>query len=266
MIWGRGLLSPDSNSAFTHDDFLNLNPVGVVPSHFFVGIFLLDALGTLFMAATVLSLLVCFSCRKVFSKILVFDLICLATIVSVVSVNTFLGVSLNLNFPYHNAVKYNYQSLPFFSLLAASLVGKYLSLFSSVKSKKKLNSLLFSVAFVGLVLLAVAMLLNMNQVHQLSTWDYLLFRVEMDKTVGYSFVNPSPTGKQSLLMNIQYLGFAFVLSGLVWASRHNLVESFTPMRNWIELKNALSHERQKNFRNKSYLVNGRLSKTQKTRS
>jgi len=213
------------------------------------------------LVATVLSSLVCFFRRKLFSKILVFDLICLATIVSVVSVNTFLGVGLNLNFPYHNAIKYDYQSLPFFSLLAASLVGKYLLLFSSVKSKEKLNILLFSVALVGLALLVASMILNMNQVHQLSTWDYLLFRVERASDVGYSFVNPSPTGEPSLLMNIQYLGFAFVLSGLVWASRHKLVESFKPMRSWIESKNALSHERQKNFRNKPSLVNEPLSKT-----
>ena len=39
VIWGRGLLSPDSNAAFTHDDFVNVNPFGVVPSYFFVGIF-----------------------------------------------------------------------------------------------------------------------------------------------------------------------------------------------------------------------------------
>lgn len=223
ITWGRGLLYADSHTAFTHDDFVNFNAGGVVPSYFFVGNFLLEALGALFLVATVLSLLVCFLRRKLFAKILTFDLICLATIVAIGSLNTFLGVGLNLSFPYNNAIKYNYQSLPFFSLLAASLVVKCFSLFNSAKSKEKLSSLLFSIASVGLILLVVSMFLNMNYVHQFSTADHLLFKVERDRNIGYSLINSSPIDKNSLLMNIQYLGFAFVLSGLVWASRHKIV-------------------------------------------
>jgi hypothetical protein len=264
IVWGRGLLYADSHTGFTHDDFVNFNAAGFVPSYFFVGNFLLQALGELFLVATVLSLLVCFLRRKLFAKILPFDLICLATIVAIGSVNTFLGVGLNLSFPYNNAVKYNYQSLPFFSLIAASLAVKCFSLFNSVKSKEKMGSLLFSVASVGLVLLVVSMFFNMIYVREFSTSDHLLFRVEGDRNVGYSFVNSSPLDENSLLIGIQYLGFAFVLSGLAWASRHKLVEPFKWMRRWIEMKNALSRERQKNFHNKPRLVNGPLSKTQKT--
>jgi 4-amino-4-deoxy-L-arabinose transferase-like glycosyltransferase len=226
ITWGRGLLYADSHTAFTHDDFVNFNAAGFVPSYFFVGNFLLEALGALFLVATVLSLLVCFLRRKLFAKILPFDLMCLATIVAVGSVNTFLGVGLNLSFPYNNAIKYNYHSLPFFSLLAASLVGKFILMFNSKKSKEKLKRLLYSVALVGLFLLVLSMFLNMNYVHQFSTSDHLLFRVERDMNVGYSFVNSSPIDENSLLMNIQYLGFAFVLSGLVWASRHKIVDAF----------------------------------------
>jgi uncharacterized membrane protein len=228
VIWGRGILYLETHAAFSHDDFVNFNASGVVPSYFFVGTFLLYyGLGWFFIGAVVLSLLVCLLRRKFFSRFLVFDLICLVTIVSVVGVNTFLGAGLNLSFPYNNAVKYDYQSLPFFSLLAASLASKCFSLFHSAGSKRKLSKLLFfSVALVGLILLVVSMFLNMNYVHQFSTADHLLFRVERDSNVGYSFVNSLPIDKNSLLMNIQYLGFAFVLSGLVWASRHKLVEAF----------------------------------------
>ena len=261
VIWGRGLLYADSHSAFSHDDFASFNASGVVPSYFFVGTFLLYyGLGFFFVIATVFSLLVCLLLRKLFSNFLVFDLICLATIVSVVSINTFLGAGLNLAFPYNNAIKYNYQSLPFFSLLAASLVSKCLSLFHSAKSKRKLNKLLFSsAALIGLFLLAASIFVNMYYAHLFSTSNYLLFRVEMGKELGYSLFNPTPINNDSPLMNIQYLGFAFVLSGLVWASRHKLVEPFKSLRRWIESKNALSYERQKNFRNTLRLVNGPLS-------
>jgi hypothetical protein len=248
VIWGRGILYLETHAAFSHDDFVNFNTSGVVPSYFFVGTFLLYyGLGFFFVIAAVFSLLVCLLLRKHFSNFLVFDLICLATIVSIVSVNTFLGAGLNLSFPYNNAIKYNYQSLPFFSLLAASLASKCLSLFHSAKSKKKRSKLLFSsAAFIGLFLLAASIFANMHYVHLFSTSNYLLFRVEMDKELGYSLFNPTPIAADSPLMNIQYLGFAFVLSGLVWASRHKIVAPFKSIRRWIETKEALSRARYKN--------------------
>jgi hypothetical protein len=184
-----------------------------------VGNFLLDGVGALFMIAAVLSLLVCFSRRKLFASFLPYDLMCLVTIVAVGSVDTLLGAGLNLSFPYNNAVKYSYQFLPFFSLLVASLAGKFFALFNSEKAKEKLNKVLFYVAAVGLFLLAISMLLHMNSVYQFSISDHLLFRVEIDKNIGYSLVNSTPIGKDSPLVGFQYLGFAFMLVGLVWVSR-----------------------------------------------
>ncbi len=249
VILGKGLLS-----VFHHADFGNYNSSDFVPSYFFVGNFLLNyGLGWFFMSAAVFSLLICLLCRKLFPKILVFDLICLVTIVSVVSVHTFLGAVLNLRSPYFNTIKYDYQSLPFFSLLAAALPSKCLLLCNSTKSKKKLNkSLFFSVALVGLLLLTAAIFVSMCFANFISRWNYLLFRVEMDKDMGYSLFNPTPTGEHSLLMNMQYLGFAFVLSGLVWASRHKLVGLLKSVRHWLETRHSAP------------LVDKSLSKTQKT--
>ncbi len=225
-----------------------------VPSFFFVFNFLVNyGLGWFFIGAAILSLVVCLMYRK-FHKLLAFDLICLATILFVVSVNTFLGAVLNLNAPYLNAIKYDYQSLPFFSLLAASLVGKGISLFNSLKSKGKLNKLLFFfVALGGLGLVAAAIFSNIYYTHQFSTLSYLIFRVEPGKNVGYSLTNTNPIGNSPLIA-IQYFGFAIVLSGLMWASRHKLYDYFNtsrhelynffynlfkPMRRWIEEKNAV---------------------------
>jgi hypothetical protein len=89
--------------------------------------------------------------------------------------------------------------------------------------KRKLKRrVFFFAALVGLFLLAAAVLANMNFAHQFSTWPYMLFRVELDQPVGYSFVNPAPIGKYSALMAVQYVGFAVVLSGLAWAGRREL--------------------------------------------
>ena len=219
VISGQGMLS-----VFNHGDFINHNSSEVIPSYLFVVNFLVNyGLGWFFIDAAILSLLICLMQRSLFHKLLVFDLICLATIISVVSVNTFLGVVLSLKAPYTDAFKFDYQSLPFFSLLAASLAGKSLSLFKSAKSKVKLNRLLFVLAaLAGLILLGASILFNMYYAHMFSTWDYLLFRVERNINLGYSLFNPSPISTYSFLMSLQYLGFAFVLSGLVWASRHKL--------------------------------------------
>ena len=217
LISGRGLIS-----VIGIDDFTNYNTVVSAPSPFFLVNFLLNGLGALFLVAVVLSLIVSFARRRLFSKFLTFDLICVVTILVVGSVDTLLAVGLNRGAPYMNPIKYNYQSLPFFSLLAASLVGKSLLLFNSVKLKEKWNKLLFSVAAVGLILLVAAMFLNMNWVNEYSTWDHWLFKVESDQNIGYAFLNPNPISKGSSMMGIQYLGFAVVLSGLLWAGRKKL--------------------------------------------
>ncbi len=236
VISGQGMLS-----IFSHGDFSNPNYSEVVPSYFFAINFLGDyGLGWFFIAAAALSLGVYLFRRKQFSNILLFDLICLTIIIAVVSVNTFLGAGLNLKSPYNNAIKFDYQVLPFFSLLAASLAGKCLSLVKSAKTASKhIKLLLFLVALTGLVLLGTTILFNMQTAQQLATSDYLLFRVERSIDVGYSLFNPDPIGNNVLLRGAQYLGFAFVLSGLLVASRHKLWNSFKPMRRWIEKKNAL---------------------------
>ena len=134
----------------------------------------------------------------------------------------------------NNAVKYAYQSLPFFSLLAASLTGKCLSLFHSAKSElKRQRTLVFSVVFIGLFLLGATMFVNLCYAHLLSTADYLLFKVEPNVVYGYSLFNPTPTDEHSVLMGIQYLGLAVVLSGLAWAGRHTLVSLFERLRGLI---------------------------------
>jgi hypothetical protein len=72
-------------------------------------------------------------------------------------------------------------------------------------------------ALAGLVLLAMAFFYNMSFVHEYSTWDHWIFRVDMDRYLGYSFLNLAPIGASSFLMGVQNLGFTFVFLGLAWA-------------------------------------------------
>jgi 4-amino-4-deoxy-L-arabinose transferase-like glycosyltransferase len=222
-VWYQGILGRGILNIFNHDDFNNFNSHGVVASYFFVGDFLLEAVGSLFLVAAALSLALTFLRRDLFSKILFFDLTCLITVIVIVGINTFLGAGLNLSSPYFNPVKYDYQALPFFSLLAASLIWKSIKLVSSAGTKNTVKkAVVFSFAFCCLILIAFALFFNMTLAYRFSTWHYLLFRVEFNNYVGYFFVNSSPIGKYSPLMAVQYVGYAFVFSGLLWASRHKL--------------------------------------------
>ena len=93
-----------------------------MPTYFFVSNFLVSyGLGWFFIDATILSLVACLLVRRYLPKFLVFDVIFVAAILFVVGVNTFLGTTLDLKAPYLNAIKYDYQALPFFCFLAASL-------------------------------------------------------------------------------------------------------------------------------------------------
>jgi 4-amino-4-deoxy-L-arabinose transferase-like glycosyltransferase len=219
IISGQGLLS-----LFQHKDFVNLNPSDVVPSFFFVGKFLLDyGIGLFFIIATIFSLTISFRFRKQFSKILVFDLICLIAILFVISVNTFLGAGLNLKAPYFNAIKYDYQALPFFSLLAASLIVKSFSLYGSTKTMRKLRKF-FHIAIIiaGVGLLVGAMITNIFYMHLISLWPSIVFRFDDSRDDGYFFFHNNPIDSSSPLLILQYFGFMFVLSGLIWISKDEL--------------------------------------------
>jgi 4-amino-4-deoxy-L-arabinose transferase-like glycosyltransferase len=243
VITGRGLLS-----AGGIDDFITFNPVDTAPSLFFIINFLLAGLGAIFLLATVLSFIISFVRRDFFTNFIPYDLMSLVTIVAVGSINAFLAVGLNLSAPYNNPIKYDYHLLPFFSLSAASLVGKSLLLFDSTKSKQKPNKMLLSIVLISITLLAAAIILNMKWVNQYSTWDHWLFKVESDG--GYAFLNYNPISEGSFMINIQYLGFAFVLSGIIWQCRRRLRDFlyglYGRVRLWIETKNALSYARRKN--------------------
>jgi hypothetical protein len=137
------------------------------------------------------------------------------------SVNTFLGAALDLKAPFLDAFKYNFQTLPFFSLLAASLISKSLAMFNSAKTKLNISKIvLYALAVAGVFLVVASILYNMRFVNLFSSANYLIFRVEPTVNVGYSLFNSAPTSGNTLY--IQLFGFAVALSGLFWIGRHKI--------------------------------------------
>ena len=150
-----------------------------------------------------------------------------------------MAVNLNLKAPYTSAIKYIYQSLPFFSLAAASLASKSVLLIQGAKqSGKAKRALLFLVSLTGLFLLVAPIIANMNTARQLATASYLIFRVQPNLDVGYSFFVANPLSQGDSLLIIQLIGFAIVLSGLLWANRHFIAESLKPLQRWNQTKSG----------------------------
>ncbi len=243
LLWYQVVLGKNLLYMFGHRDFIDLNYNGVNPSYSFVGVFLWNyGLGVLFVVATAFSLILLFAFRKELPRAFRFDIICLATILPILFVDMILGAGLNLKAPYNNAIKYDYFALPFFCLIAASLLGKCLSLLNLTKLKPKLNKkLIFTIVIAGSLLSALTIYSNFVSAHHISMLDYLLFRVRLDQIVGYSLLNSAPISQDSFLMSIQYLGFAVLLSGLLWAGRYKLRSFFAslkPVQSSNETKNA----------------------------
>ncbi len=221
-LWYQTITGLGLFSIFGHTDFNVDNPGGFIPTYFFATNFLVSyGLGWFFIDAVVLSLLVYLVQRRFPRNFLVFDVICVAVIACALSVNTILGATLDLKAPFLDAFKYDFQTLPFFSLLAASLVSKSLFLVNLAKTKLKISKIVFyAVAVAGVSLVALSIFYNMRFVNLFSSANYLIFRVEPTVNVGYSLFNSVPTSGNTVY--IQLFGFAIALSGLFWISRHKI--------------------------------------------
>jgi hypothetical protein len=181
--------------------------------------YLLGALGIFFLAAGAVSLLISFARRKTLGKFFASDMICLATAAAVLGVNMFMVIGKNLITPYNNPIKYEYQFLPLFCLLAASLLNKLYSLDLANLGDKR-NKLIFLVTLFGLVLIGASMIQNVHVLNGYTTQTGIQFNVEGE--MGYSFEHAALNGAASISWAFQWLGFAIVVVSLLWANRDRL--------------------------------------------
>lgn len=217
-VWYEIISTRGFYAAFTHDDF-NFPISGAAPSPFFVLYYLLGAVGVFFLAAGAVSLLISFVRRKNLGKVFGSDLICLAAVAAVLGVNMFLVLGRNLICPYNNPIKYDYQFLPLFCLLAASLLNKFYSLdLADLRGKR--GKLVFVVTLIGLALIVVSMIQNVLVLNGYVTQTGVLFSVEGE--MGYSFEHIALNTEASISWALQWLGFAVVAFSLIWANRDRL--------------------------------------------
>jgi uncharacterized membrane protein len=164
--------------------------------------------------------LLAFSFRRLFSVSFSADLLCLVTVLAVVGTTTVLAVGFNLVSPFIGAIKYDYQALPMFCLLGASLAAKCLVLRDSSSRVGGRRRLFSSVAWVGVVLLAASVIVNLCTLSLFSTQSYLLFKVQGQ--MGYDFYNFSPIAGLSYLLVFQGLGYALIILSVLWANKDKM--------------------------------------------
>jgi 4-amino-4-deoxy-L-arabinose transferase-like glycosyltransferase len=217
-LWYEIISTRGFYAAFTHDDFYFFI-TGAAPSPFFVLNYLLGALGVFVLAAGAVSLLASFARRKTLGKLFASDMICLATVAAVLGVNMFLVIGKNLVTPYNNPIKYEYQFLPLFCLLAASLLNKLYSIdLADLRGKR--NKLIFLATLFGLVLIGASMIQNVLVLNGYTTQTGIRFDVEGE--MGYSFEHVALNGAPHISWAFQWLGFAIVVVSLLWANRNGL--------------------------------------------
>jgi 4-amino-4-deoxy-L-arabinose transferase-like glycosyltransferase len=217
LAWYQVILGKPITYLFHHSDFIDFNYNGVDVSYFFVSVFLWNyGLGPLFVCTAAFSGVLALTFRKQIPKICSFDLVCIGTIVPILVINTLLGVSFNLKAPYNNAIKYDFQALPFISLLAASLVSKIALILRRQTITSNKEKFVLPLVLTAGVLLSATIAYSIYLANQLSTANFLLFRVTVDQFVGYTLHNYLPTGQGTLPMYLQYVGFAIILFGLLW--------------------------------------------------
>ncbi len=237
LLWYQVIMGKGLFYLIQHNDFQDLNLPNIPVSYMFIPNFLVnDGLGVFFVVAVVFSFAVgLVFWRRLSKQTAIADLICIATILFTLGLVAYLAVNLNLKAPYNSAVKYIYQSLPFFSLAAGSLATKAILLLKSAKHSTNVKrALLVAVGFVGLFLVVSALLANMATAQKLATASYLIFRVQPNIDFGYAFHVDSPINQNNAFFTVQFMGFLVLLSGLFWVGRKYIVNFFEhllrPMR------------------------------------
>lgn len=156
-IWFGGFANQNFFGVYFTSDITH--PVLVAnPSLLFLPIVLVKSAGWFLFAAGLFSVALSVFYRKIFTKILWLDAVCIGTIAVIAGLNLFFVFGLHLTVPYVSVFKYNYFALPFYCLLAASLAAKSGLLIGSVNWKNKIHFAKPLLVGVGFVLLLASLL------------------------------------------------------------------------------------------------------------
>jgi 4-amino-4-deoxy-L-arabinose transferase-like glycosyltransferase len=181
------------------------------PNLLFLPRLLVGSAGWFLFFAAFFSLALSAFYRQLFGKIIRLDAVCVGTIAVVLGLDAVFVLGLHLTVPYVSAFKYNYVALPFFCLLAASLVDKGGVLIGSLKAKNKIRTVKLLVVIVGLVLLFATLAESLDFVNKWS--GFVAFEVDSNGNYFPLFVFTSPTNS-SVFEALHYAAIAIIIFSL----------------------------------------------------
>jgi len=237
FLWYNVVMSRELLYLFSHNDFYDYNFPDHIPTYAFVSDFLVNyGLGLGFCVTVGVSLVATLLFwKRLPKKMVLFDVMFLVTLCFVVGLVLYLAVNLNLKAPYTSAVKYLYHTLPLFSLAAASLVAKTVLLLKSAKQTITPRRILMILAGLsGIALLTIVLCTNSYTAQQLTTTSYVIFRVQPNLDVGYSFYVLNPPTADNPVLKLQFAGLMIILSGLAWNSKYTITKQTKQLYNWIK--------------------------------
>jgi len=156
-IWFGGFANQNFLGVYFSSDFTHPELVAN-PSPLFLPIILVKSAGWFLFAAGLLALALAAIYRKTLKEFLWLDAVCVGTIAAVAAVDLVFVLGFHLTVPYISAFKYNYVALPFFCLLAASLIYKGRLLLKSMERKTKEFYIRLCLAGFGVALLFASLL------------------------------------------------------------------------------------------------------------
>jgi 4-amino-4-deoxy-L-arabinose transferase-like glycosyltransferase len=204
-----------------HDDFTNYLPGGMAPSPLFAADFLLSSggAGICLALAAGLSVVAAVWQRKHLAKTLRADVTFALSAVFVVGAVTFLGSGLGLVAPFTGTVKYLFQTLPLFCLLAASLPQKLYMAADSAELDGKKRKIALLATSASAVLVVATLVLDAVVLFSFSRQGSVAFSAGGAE---FSLLNSSPLQGWGLLAAVQVCGFTLVLLSVLYLLWQNL--------------------------------------------
>lgn len=152
VIWFGGLANQNFFGVYLSSDFTHPELIAN-PSPFFLPIIFVKSAGWLLFAAGLFALVLSAIYRKTIRRFFWLDAVCVGTIAAIVGLDLVFVLGFHLTVPYVSAFKYNYVALPFFCLLAGSLIRKGSLLLDWIEHKTKEYYVKLCIVGVGYALL-----------------------------------------------------------------------------------------------------------------
>ncbi len=210
VIWFGGLANQNFFGVYLASDLTHPELV-VNPALTFLPIVFSMSAGWFMFLAGFFSVIVAFFFRKSLMSFLRLDVVCLTTIAVIMGLDMLLVFGFHLKVPYVSAVKYNYLALPFFCLLAASIIDKGSFLLHGIEDTKKSRYLKPVFVGAGSVLLLASLV---ESTLYLNTWvDYAWFGV--NTSIYYPFNLYSGLLSSDIVNPIHFAALALMIASIL---------------------------------------------------